>query len=345
MSENKKKSKVKTTLLIIGAVILAVIIGAGIYAYLYINRSFESAETKTVIIPKNSSEEALADSLKVTLGDFGETVYNLWSLRGGKADKSEGIYRINPGEKAWDVSGQIIIGRSSTIKVTFNNVRLMSDFAKKVSKYFLWNDEKFAATCDSILTAKGYKAEEFPALFLPDTYQFFANATPEEVVNKLLDYHSRFWNKERTKKASDLGLTPVEVATVASIVEEESNSKAERPTIARLYLNRIHKGIKLEADPTVKYALGDFGLRRITLKQTKTPSPYNTYYTEGLPPGPIRIPEGATLDAVLDAPENDFIFMCAKPDNSGTHNFSTTYAEHEKNARAYHEWLNSSGIK
>ena len=160
-----------------------------------------------------------------------------------------------------------------------------------------------------------------------------------------MDYRNRFWDKSRRSKAARLGLTPAEVATIASIVEEETAKTDEKPKVARLYLNRLQKGIKLQADPTVKFASGDFSLRRITGKHLAIESPYNTYKISGLPPGPIRVPASSTLDAVLNAPNHNYIYMCAKEDFSGYHNFASDYATHQANARRYQAELNRRGIR
>ena len=164
-------------------------------------------------------------------------------------------------------------------------------------------------------------------------------------MSQVADSYKRFWTDERRAKARKLGLTPVGVATLASIVEEETAKADERPRVARLYLNRLNKGIKLQADPTVKFAIGDFAIRRISGRMLKTPSPYNTYIVVGLPPGPIRLVETATIDGVLDAPQHPYIYMCAKEDFSGYHNFATDYKSHIANARRYQAELNKRNIR
>ena len=204
--------------------------------------------------------------------------------------------------------------------------------------------EEFLEACYEVLPDSGFDRPNFPAAFIPDSYEFYWSSTPANVVTRLLDYRNKFWTDERRSKAKSLGLTPTEVATVASIVEEETAKTDEKPKVARLYLNRIAKGIKLQADPTVKFASGDFSLRRITGKHLAIESPYNTYRIKGLPPGPIRVAAGATIDAVLNAPDHDYIYMCAKEDFSGYHNFAKDYATHQANARRYQAELNRRQI-
>ncbi|MDE5595777.1 MAG: endolytic transglycosylase MltG, partial [Muribaculaceae bacterium] len=165
------------------------------------------------------------------------------------------------------------------------------------------------------------------------------------LVKRLSDIRDKFWNEERRAKAASMGINPVGIATVASIVEEETAKKDERPKVARLYLNRLKRGMLLQADPTVKFAIGDFGLRRIYNTHLTVDSPYNTYKYKGLPPGPIRIPERSTLEAVLDAPAHNYIYMCAKEDFSGYHNFATDIAEHNRNAARYHRALSQRNIR
>ena len=156
--------------------------------------------------------------------------------------------------------------------------------------------------------------------------------------------HERFWNKDRRDKAQALGMTPIEVATLASIVEEETNASPEKPIVAGLYINRLHRGMPLQADPTVRFAVGDFERQRITHADLSINSPYNTYLHAGLPPGPIRIATPQGLDAVLNYARHNYLYMCAKEDFSGRHNFASNYAEHLRNARRYQQALNKRKI-
>jgi UPF0755 protein len=168
---------------------------------------------------------------------------------------------------------------------------------------------------------------------------------PEKLLESMKKYSDSFWTSSRKEKAEKIGLTPDQVITLAAIVEGETYKPDEKGKVARLYLNRLEKNMKLQADPTVKFAIGDFALKRLRLSDTKIESPWNTYYIDGLPPGPICIPEKSSIEAVLDAPQHDYIYMCAKEDFSGTHNFARTYQEHLQNAARYTQALNERDIK
>ena len=164
-------------------------------------------------------------------------------------------------------------------------------------------------------------------------------------MQRMVKEHKAFWNEKRLKQAQDIGLTPIEVSTLASIVEEETANQTEKPMVAGLYINRLKKGMLLQADPTVKFSLQEFGLKRILFKHLEVDSPYNTYKYAGLPPGPIRIPSYQGLESVLNYTKHNYIYMCAKEDFSGTHNFAVTSAQHAANARKYQQALNRRGIR
>lgn len=310
--------------------------------------SFDGDSARRVYIPRNSTAEAVHDSLTSAFGDrYGTRLYRIWSIMGGDPTASVGSYVVEPGTSVWHAARQIAKGRQTAVRVTLNNMRTLDDLATKLSARLEASPEDFRNAIDSISVFYDdeFKAkEEYAAAFLPDTYEFYWTESPMHVIGRLIRKRNRFWNKPRKDKAEALGLTPVQVATIASIVEEESRMTDEYPTIARLYINRVHNGMKLQADPTVKFAVGDFTIRRINGEHIKTDSPYNTYKYAGLPPGPIRIASGKTIDAVLDAPEHDYLYMCAKEDFSGYHNFATDYATHMANARRYQAELNKRNI-
>lgn len=335
--------KKKIILGVIAALASAAIV-CGVVIYNKVSLTY-GGERVRIFIPKDATVSEIQDSLALKLGSFGKDVFWLWNVRDSSPVKAHGSYVIEPGDKALDVSRKLRYGRQTPVRVTFNNVRSMDALAKRIAAKMEWGAEDFQQACDSVLPEKGFKKAQYPAAFLPDTYEFFWTSSPYDVVKRLSDIRDNYWNGQRRAKASALGLRPVEVAALASIVEEETAKADERGAVARLYLNRLHRDMLLQADPTVKYAVGDFSLRRIREKHLAVESPYNTYKYKGLPPGPIRIVEKSTLDAVLDAPEHKYIYMCAKEDFSGYHNFTSDYSTHLANAKRYQRELNKRNIR
>lgn len=310
------------------------------------NRTFNGNDPAWVLIPSGSSPEAIHDSLRVALGNgYGDAVNEMWHILKGRPSKATGAFRIQPGDKVIDVARRLKAGNQTPINLTFNNIRLFDEIVPRISSHFDFTERDFRAVADTLLPSLGFDKRNFIGAFVPDTYEFYWNSSPQKVIRRLVDYRDNFWNEERRAKAKALGLTPLQVATLASIVDEETAVKDEKPLVARLYLNRLQKGMKLQADPTVKFAVGDFSLKRILNKHLATQSPYNTYLVDGLPPGPIRMPEKSTIDAVLDAPRNNYLYMCAKEDFSGRHNFASTLTEHNANAARYRRALDRRGIK
>lgn len=294
-------------------------------------------------------EAAASDSigaiLRSQLGATGKKAATIWSVAGGDPGRAYGAYLIEPGTSALKIYRMLSRGAQTPVRLTFNNLRTVRQLAGRVGSRLELDSAAFMAACDSVLPRHGFGREGYAAAFLPDSYEFYWTASPEKVVDTLLGYRDRYWNDKRRSQAAALGLTPVQAATIASIAEEETNDRAERAIVGRLYLNRFRKGMKLQADPTVKFAIGDFSLRRITGRHLGVQSPYNTYLNTGLPPGPIRIADAATITALLESEPHDYLYMCAKEDFSGRHNFAVTYAEHQKNAARYHKALNQRNIK
>lgn len=302
-------------------------------------------QEKWIYIPANATTAAVRDTLKSNLGLIaGNRTYILWRIQGGQPEKAHGMYRIADGERAHQLSRRLKTGRQNAINVTFRGARTMDRVARRIASQMEFSDTAFLEACDNVLRSEGYKPEEYPAALIPDTYQFYITDSAEHVVRRLLEYRNEFWTAERVDQAHRLGLTPVQVATIGSITEEESAKTDERPKIARLYINRLQKHMRLQADPTVKFATRNFELRRITGEHLRTESPYNTYRVDGLPPGPIRIVERQTLEGVLNAPTHNYLYMCAREDFSGYHNFASDYAEHQANARRYQAELNRRNI-
>lgn len=331
---------------IICAVVAAVVLVLVALAAPYL---FSGAPAEGLIkMRKGSTIESISDSIQAHVEvTYGKRVATLLSLMGADVEKREGAFRITQGMSPFTAARFIKNGAQSGVRFTFNNVRTLDEWTDRWGETFMDGpDGMRKALRDSAVCAKyGKTPQTIACLLMPDTYEFYWNITPEKMLDRMFDYYNDFWTSERKAKAERLGLTPDEVATVASIVEEETVKADERGKVARLYLNRYQQGMRLQADPTVKFAIGDFSIKRITVPMTQINSPYNTYRVNGLPPGPIRLPEKSTIDAVLDAPQHDYLYMCARPDFSGYHDFTRDYASHLDNAHRYQAALNSRGIK
>ncbi|MDL2291537.1 endolytic transglycosylase MltG [Bacteroides sp. OttesenSCG-928-F21] len=257
-----------------------------------------------------------------------------------------GRYAIKPDEKAYHLYQRIAGGAQTPARLTIGSVRTLDRLARNIGNQLMIDSAEIATRLfdDAFIQSIGYTKETLPSLFIPNTYEVYWTLSVDDLFERMQNEHNKFWNKERTAKAAALKLSPEEVSTLASIVDEETNAGAEKPTVAGLYLNRLRKGMMLQADPTVKFALQEFELRRILFKHLETDSPYNTYKYGGLPPGPIRIPTIAGIDAVLNHEHHSYLYMTAKEDFSGRHNFAVTLSQHNANARKYHEALNKRKI-
>lgn len=257
-----------------------------------------------------------------------------------------GCYPIFPKMTHLQLIQRVQRGEQIPVRLTINYMRLPEQFASKVSKQLMMDSTEIMnyITDNEKMAELGYIPEHLFALVIRNTYEVWWTISVEKLMKRLKKENEVFWNtNNRLDKAEKLGLSIPEVITLASIVEEETNYQPEKSRVAGLYLNRLRKGIRLQSDPTVKYALKDFKLNRILFEHLKVDDPYNTYKYVGLPPGPIRLPSVATIDAVLNAEKHNYIYMCAHPDFNGTHNFAVTLAEHNRNAAKYHvalrKWL------
>jgi len=257
-----------------------------------------------------------------------------------------GKYKINREMSNYNIIRMLRSGRQTPVKLVINKLRTVQDLVNLLSSDL---------EADSLVLKQMFRDPDYLSQFgvdtntvlcavMPDTYDFFWNITSDKAFKKIEKNYARFWDANRKQQAKSERLTPNEAITLASIVDEESNISTDKPNIASVYLNRLQKGMKLQADPTVKYALGDFTIKRITGPMLQNPSPYNTYVYEGLPPGPICTPSVSSIEAVLEAPKTNYLYFCAKEDLSGYTNFASTYDEQLKNARAYQQALDARGI-
>lgn len=332
-------------------ILLAIVIaGAALatYGYSVINTGFDIRKTTYIYIDERKDYDVLLkelrDSAKIrSISNF-ET---LASIMGYKDNLRTGRYAVTPDMNILTLIRNLRSGHQTPINLTFNNIRTKEDFAERISDQLMINKEDLLSVmndpkkCNTL----GFTTETIGAMFIPNTYQFYWDISMDHFLQRMKKENTKFWNDNRLAKAKAIGLSPVEVATLAAIVEEECTYTDEYPMVAGLYLNRLHIGQALQADPTVKFAVCDFTLRRILNKHLEIDSPYNTYKYSGLPPGPIRIPSIKGIDAVLNSAKHDYLYMCAKEDFSGRHNFAKTFADHQRNATLYRTELNKRGIK
>jgi UPF0755 protein len=260
---------------------------------------------------------------------------------------------INPGRyilkkrmSSNELINKLRSGEQEPVLVTFNNIRTLKELSQRLAEQIEPTaDELYAGFADTGIQKKyGFTTETMPAMFIPNTYEFYWNTSVNSFIKRMHNEYERFWTRSRLSKAEKTGLTPVEVITLASIVDEETLKDDEKDKIAGVYINRMKIGMRLQADPTVIFALGDFSIRRVLNKHKSLNSPYNTYKNAGLPPGPICLPEISSIDAVLDYKKHKYLYFCAKSDFSGYHTFARTLNEHNKNARAYQRELNKRRI-
>ncbi|MDE6195022.1 MAG: endolytic transglycosylase MltG [Muribaculaceae bacterium] len=342
-ASDKTNNNWKKKVAAIVVVVCFAVAGLAVWLMLFAGKAPSSA---IVRIPSDASKEQLRDSISKYLGEpYANKVSRLVGLRGTDLRSRHGAYLIEAGMSPLDAARRLTSGPQEPLTITINGFRLLPVLEEKVAARFDFTQDSIASVLADAGTLKEYDLtpEQALSLFINDSYQFFWNASPAEVVKKVGAHYDEVWTSERKAKAKALGLSPADVMTLASIVDEESSKLDEKGAIGRLYINRLQRGMKLQADPTVRYAGGDFSVKRIK-NPNSVESPYNTYIHMGLPPGPIRTTSVETIDAILDSKPHDYIYMCAKEDFSGYHNFASTYAEHQANARRYKRELDRRGI-
>lgn len=342
-NKNHHKPKGKPVFLL-GLLATITAIAIFIFFLLQGNRAGRDA---VIRIPANADVVSVSDSLSRYLGaDYASKVMGLARLMNADFANRHGAYLIKKGTNPLRAYRKLTSGAQQPVKITINGFRNRDEMVRKISAKLdfkpdslqaLLNDRDFMGKFD-------LAPSEAMALFLDDTYEVYWSASPREVVEKIGANYNAFWNEMRKDKARELGLEPSEIAIVASIADEETNKTDEKGTIGRLYINRLHKGMKLQSDPTVRFALNDFSIKRVKGNHLKVDSPYNTYMNKGLPPGPIRTTSKKTMETILDSAPNDYLYMCAKEDFSGSHNFAANFSEHSANAQRYRKALNLRGI-
>lgn len=339
-----KNKKTIYVLLILFFILTSTIIAG--YCLLF-NHPFQIEKRTYLYIDEDDNIDSVYTKIENRLHTSTLRGFRLLSSLSGYAEQIHpGAYQIDASYTTWKTFHRLQQGMQTPVRLTIPSVRTLDKLVKTVSRQIMADSASLSGLLnDSTFCAHlGYNSNTLPALFIPDTYEVYWTITPEQFVERMQKEHKRFWNEERIKKAQHIGFTPVEIVTLASIVEEETIKKAEKPMVAGLYINRLHKGMPLQADPTVKFALQDFTLKRIRHKHLECDSPYNTYKYPGLPPGPIRIPSIDGIESVLNYTRHDYLYMCAKEDFSGYHNFAENMTKHLQNAARYQRELNKRNI-
>lgn len=346
---NKKSVTIlKSKQLIIIAVLIFVITSLS-WVYSIYNKFYQPnvKKTTTIFIPTGSDYQRVVKILQE-----GDLIRNISSFNwvANKKDYPQhvkaGAYKLIGGWSNNELINKIRSGIQTPVKVTFNNIRLRENLAGRLAQSLEADSLTFLSFLnrDSLAVQYGLTHENFTCIFIPNTYEFFWTTPPLKFVERMKKEYDIFWNESRKIKAAGLGLTQAQVITLASIIQEETNKNDEKPRISGVYVNRLHRGMLLQADPTIKFAMKNFAIKRVLTEYLKIDSPYNTYIYTGLPPGPINFPEISSIDAVLNTEKNNYLYFCAKEDFSGYHNFAKTLYEHNLNAAKYQRALNKNKI-
>lgn len=346
----KKLLAIRRVMWIIVGVLAAVVAGAAYYIYLELYKPNISAGNKPeiILIPTGSSFPDVVSVLNEKNLLINEKSFKWTAGQMKYADNIKpGRYTIQPRMNNKELVGLLRSGKQTPVKVVFNNIRTKDQLAERISAQLeakkhalsnLMNDGDY-------LKELGFKPDNALCMFIPNTYEFYWNTSADQFLKRMKKEYEKFWNAERMRKARTIGFKQDEVSILASIVQQETNKDDEKNDIAGVYINRIKKGMRLEADPTLVYALGDFTINRVLNIYKTIESPYNTYKYTGLPPGPICLPTKTSIDAVLNYTHHNFIFFCAKDDFSGRHAFAANYAQHIVNAKRFQRALDRRGIK
>lgn len=331
-------------LILVGAVCGA----AAIFIPRYLNESKKSVSEKhTVYIPLNSTYSQVMDSVATAVGDMAS--FKKVAQRAGLQEVFKpGRYVFTPDKTNKELVRMLRMGWETPMMLTLSgNIRSLEKLSGILGKRLAADSTSFMEhfSNEQVWAGNGFGKQTFMAMFLPNTYEVYWTITPEKFVERMKKEYDRFWSDERLAKAAKAGLTPEEVSILASIVCEETNFAPEMPRVAGVYMNRLKRGMKLDADPTVKFALNDPGIKRILFRHLKVDSPYNTYLYAGLPPGPITIPSIKGIDAVLNYENHNYLYFCANASMDGTHKFARNLVEHNRNAREYQAALNRLKIK
>lgn len=344
-----KVGKILKIFFIAAVILCSCIVGGISYIYYIVKMTrTDMKESAYIHITPEDNSTTIIDKLSEIEGIGSTKGFELLAKHNNfDSRKRSGRFAINNVENMHTIYRRIVSNEQTPVKLVVPATRTLEQMVGAISRQLMLDSLELIEFIKTPIYYEsiGYKSETLPSLFIPNTYEVYWNIKPETLITRLMNERRRFWNEERSNKAKKLNLTPEEVATLASIIDEETNNDEEKPVVAGMYINRLKRGMPLQADPTVKYAIGDPTRQRILKKDLATDSPYNTYRYKGLPPGPIRIPTIQAIESVLNYTKHNYLYMCAKEDFSGKHNFARTLTEHNANARRYQAALNKLNIK
>jgi UPF0755 protein len=339
----------KRWLFIAGLIGLAVLIGLAYYGFHRLSgRAVHLSEGEMVIYVDSATTLQEVRHLMISEANLKDTF--AFDLLAARAELTQGLipgrYLIRDGMSIRQLVNMLRAGLQKPFDLVIRPVRSLDELCLFLGERLQASPSAFrdALVNDSLLEDLGLSEDQLMLMIIPNTYEVWWTTSARGFAERMASEYRRFWNEERREKAAEKGLSPAEVGILASIVQEETNRKDEMARIAGVYLNRLKRGMLLQADPTVKFAAGNPGLRRILFKHLAIDSPFNTYLYKGLPPGPLNMPETFVIEAVLNAENHTYLFFCASPDLDGTHLFARTNAEHSRNANAYRRALNERRI-
>lgn len=343
----KNKAKTHTIIAVAGIAVLATLLSFGSRLIWSGNIETPHGEDVSIHIATGSDFQSVKDSINSVCRIIRPTSFEILARSLSYVENIKpGHYVIKDGTSNYQLVNMLRTGSQTPVKVIFNNVRTIEQLAGRISMQIeadsisILNETRN----DSCLKADGFDRNNHASLFIPNTYEFYWNTDAKGFIRRMKSEYGRFWNESRRRKAEQQGLTPLQVSVLASIVDRETTKVSEMRTIAGVYMNRLKKGIPLQADPTLVFALGDYDIKRVLDIHKEIESPYNTYKHAGLPPGPICIPSIEAIDAVLNAEQHKYFYFCAKDDLSGYHVFAKTLHRHNINAEKYRKALNRQRI-
>jgi UPF0755 protein len=329
-------------------IIIIALAGTGIFYYLRYFGPNVSDKQEYLYIHTGATYEQVYDSIRTKEIVKDTTTFN-WAAHNMNyiTRVKPGRYHLHAGMSNRKFINMLASGTQEPVTVAFHNLRLKTQFAGFIAKKIEPDSASIIGLLDSSAYVQkfGFTTDDVYTMFMPNSYQMYWNTSPEKFFNRMYANYQKFWTPERKQQAAAINLSPVQVSILASIVDAEALHDDEMPRIAGLYLNRLNKDMKLQSDPTVIFATGDFTIKRVLNKYLINPSPYNTYVHTGLPPGPVMMPSVNAVKAVLNHEANAYLYMCAKEDFSGYHSFATNEADHKANALRFHQALDARNIK